>query len=83
MSWGPPHAPYQTAPEKYRKMFTDTSMIFLRPNVPESLKEKARQDLAGYYAHTYDCRPVCIPNNNPDHFGWPRDFYDVSPGLSI
>jgi len=51
MSWGPPHAPYQTAPEKYRKMFTDTSMIFLRPNVPESLKEKARQDLAGYYAH--------------------------------
>ena len=51
MSWGPPHAPYQTAPEKYRRMFADKSKIFLRPNVPESLKEKARQDLAGYYAH--------------------------------
>ena len=32
-------------------MFADKSKIFLRPNVPESLKEKARQDLAGYYAH--------------------------------
>jgi len=51
MSWGPPHAPYQTAPEKYRRMFADPSKISLRPNVPESLKEKARQDLAGYYAH--------------------------------
>jgi arylsulfatase A-like enzyme len=51
MSWGPPHAPYQTAPEKYRRMFADPSKIFLRPNVPESLKEKAREDLAGYYAH--------------------------------
>jgi arylsulfatase A-like enzyme len=51
MSWGPPHAPYQTAPEKYRSMFTDKSKIFLHPNVPDSLKEKARQDLAGYYAH--------------------------------
>lgn len=51
MSWGPPHAPYQTAPEKYRRMFVDKSKIFLHPNVPESLKEKARQDLAGYYAH--------------------------------
>jgi arylsulfatase A-like enzyme len=51
MSWGPPHAPYQTAPEKYRRMFADKSKIFLHPNVPESLKEKARRDLAGYYAH--------------------------------
>ncbi len=51
MSWGPPHAPYQTAPEKYRRMFADKSKLFLNPNVPESLKEKARQDLAGYYAH--------------------------------
>jgi arylsulfatase A-like enzyme len=26
-------------------------MIFLRPNVPEQLREKAREELAGYYAH--------------------------------
>ncbi|MHC4535233.1 MAG: sulfatase family protein [Planctomycetota bacterium] len=50
MSWGPPHAPYQTAPEKYRKMFSADKVI-LHPNVPESLKKKAREELAGYYAH--------------------------------
>jgi arylsulfatase A-like enzyme len=50
MSWGPPHAPYQTAPEKYRSM-VDPSEISIPPNVPESLKGKARQELAGYYAH--------------------------------
>jgi len=50
MSWGPPHAPYETAPEKYRGMF-DPAGISVHPNVPESLKEKAREELAGYYAH--------------------------------
>ncbi len=50
MSWGPPHAPYQTAPKKYRSMF-DQAGISVHPNVPESLKEKAREELAGYYAH--------------------------------
>ncbi|MHC4351554.1 MAG: sulfatase-like hydrolase/transferase, partial [Planctomycetota bacterium] len=51
MSWGPPHAPYQTAPEKYRKMFPDPRKIVLPPNVPNSLRKAARQELAGYYAH--------------------------------
>jgi len=51
MSWGPPHAPYQTAPEKYRAMFPDPAKIQIGPNVPESLKAKAREELAGYYAH--------------------------------
>jgi arylsulfatase A-like enzyme len=50
MSWGPPHAPYQTAPEKYKKRFSADTII-LHPNVPESLKDKARNELAGYYAH--------------------------------
>jgi len=50
MSWGPPHAPYQTAPEKYREMF-DPAGVSVSPNVPESLREKAREELAGYYAH--------------------------------
>ncbi len=51
MSWGPPHAPYQTAPEKYRRMFPDPDKIALPPNVPNSLRKKAKQELAGYYAH--------------------------------
>lgn len=50
MSWGPPHAPYQTAPEEYRAMY-DPADIVLRPNVPEEHAAKAREELAGYYAH--------------------------------
>lgn len=50
LSWGPPHDPYQTAPEEYRKMY-DPARLKLRPNVPDSLQAKARKDLAGYYAH--------------------------------
>ena len=50
LSWGPPHAPYQTAPEKYRKMFSE-STIKLRPNIPEKFEAQARKTLAGYYAH--------------------------------
>jgi len=50
LSWGPPHAPYLTAPEKYQNMF-DKDKIKLRPNVPEKFSEKARESIAGYYAH--------------------------------
>jgi arylsulfatase A-like enzyme len=50
LSWGPPHNPYETAPEKYRAMY-DPEAISLRPNVPDELAEQARKDLAGYYAH--------------------------------
>jgi len=50
LSWGPPHDPYATAPEKYRTLFQPESLT-LRPNVPEADQQKARQALAGYYAH--------------------------------
>ena len=61
LSWGPPHAPYQTAPEKYKKMY-DPDNIQLRPNVPDSGitvnpfqpevdSNQVKKDLAGYYAH--------------------------------
>ena len=50
LSWGPPHAPYQTAPEKYGKQFSE-AQIKLRPNVPTKFEAQARKALAGYYAH--------------------------------
>ncbi|KKM64443.1 hypothetical protein LCGC14_1501340 [marine sediment metagenome] len=50
LSWGPPHAPYHTAPEKYRKLFEGRTLK-LRPNVPERFHAQAAKDLAGYYAH--------------------------------
>lgn len=50
LSWGPPHNPYHTAPEEYRKLY-DPSKITLRPNVPEEFQDSARQIIADYYAH--------------------------------
>lgn len=50
LSWGPPHAPYQTAPEEYKELYKDID-IELRPNVPDSLSEQAKEDLRGYYSH--------------------------------
>lgn len=50
LSWGPPHAPYETAPERYRQMYRADD-IQLRPNVPEGMAAQAREWLAGYYAH--------------------------------
>jgi arylsulfatase A-like enzyme len=50
LSWGPPHDPYGTAPEKYRKMY-DPAKIVLAENVPEKSADIARKELAGYYAH--------------------------------
>ena len=40
LSWGPPHAPYQTAPEPYQDMYKPEEVL-LRPNVPESLTDPA------------------------------------------
>ena len=50
LSWGPPHEPYDTAPEEFASQFS-ASDIQLRPNVPESFADEARATLAGYYAH--------------------------------
>ena len=50
LSWGPPHAPYHTAPEEYQALY-DPAAIALRPNVPADWAENAREWLAGYYAH--------------------------------
>lgn len=50
LSWGPPHSPYQTAPEKFRALY-DPASIELRGNVPEESREQVREQIAGYYAH--------------------------------
>ncbi|HNS20744.1 MAG TPA: sulfatase [Sedimentisphaerales bacterium] len=50
LSWGPPHDPYQTAPQEYRDRLPPEGVV-LRPNVPEQDREKARRAAAGYYAH--------------------------------
>lgn len=50
LSWGPPHFPLQTAPEAYRALYADRE-IALRPNVPPERRDRAVEDLRGYYAH--------------------------------
>ncbi len=50
LSWGPPHNPYETAPEEYRRRYR-TEDINLRGNVPLESAAEAREWLAGYYAH--------------------------------
>ncbi|MEL7585332.1 MAG: sulfatase [Prolixibacteraceae bacterium] len=50
LSWGPPHDPYETAPQKYKDMYRDKE-ITLRPNVPEESKQQAIKNIKGYYAH--------------------------------
>jgi arylsulfatase A-like enzyme len=48
LSWGPPHNPYQTAPESCNELF-DPAKIVLRKNAKDT--PAVRKDLAGYYAH--------------------------------
>ncbi|MFW5745163.1 MAG: sulfatase [Spirochaetota bacterium] len=50
LSWGPPHNPYDTAPERFRGLY-DPATLELRPNVPEAHAAATREVLAGFYAH--------------------------------
>ena len=45
LSWGPPHAPYGTAPEEYRAMY-DPAEIVLRPNVPRDEVARVMEEQA-------------------------------------
>lgn len=49
-SWGPPHFPLHTAPEKWRQHYAGRDIV-LRPNVPPQHRDRAVDDLRGYYAH--------------------------------
>lgn len=50
LSWGPPHNPYETAPQEFRNLYNPDDII-LRENVAENDRKAAQNDLAGYYAH--------------------------------
>ena len=50
LSYGPPHAPYNSAPQQFKDLYKDMD-IKLRPNVPEKKAELAKEQIKGYYAH--------------------------------
>ena len=50
LSLGPPHFPYQTAPERYRALYANRDLQ-LRPNVAPERRAEAQELLRGYYAH--------------------------------
>ena len=50
MSYGSPHFPHSYAPEELKQQYPVDS-IELRPNVPEEMKDLARKEAQGYYAH--------------------------------
>ena len=50
LSLGPPHSPYNTAPERYKALYASRDLQF-RPNVPEDRRQAAVPDLRGYYSH--------------------------------
>jgi len=50
VSVGPPHDPYQTAPEKYRAMY-ENKEFKINANVPAQFREKVQKDMKGYYSH--------------------------------
>lgn len=50
LSWGPPHNPFGTAPAAFEAMY-DPQRVVLPANVPAGTADRARRELAGYYAH--------------------------------
>lgn len=58
LSWGPPHSPYHTAPDPYKRLYSPDRLT-LRPNVPAESSALAREMLAGYYAHV-TALDVCL-----------------------
>jgi arylsulfatase A-like enzyme len=50
LSYGPPHFPLQTAPERFRELY-ENAEVQLPPNVPDWAAASAGRDLRGYYAH--------------------------------
>jgi len=50
IAYGGPHFPHHTAPQELKDQYPVDS-IKLRPNVPEEMQSRARNEAQGYYAH--------------------------------
>jgi len=50
MSYGGPHFPHHSAPADLKALYPIDS-IKLRPNVPDSKRERSQKEAQGYYAH--------------------------------
>lgn len=50
LAWGAPHFPHNNAPEDIQRKFLPDS-IRLEANVPANMRDAARKESAGYYAH--------------------------------
>jgi arylsulfatase A-like enzyme len=50
VSYGTPHFPHETAPEKFKANYPPEKII-LPANVPDSMRAQARKEAQGYYAH--------------------------------
>jgi len=50
VGYGGPHFPHDNAPDELKALYPADEII-LRPNVPEEMADKAREELQGYYAH--------------------------------
>ncbi len=50
VGYGGPHFPHDNAPEELKALYPPDE-IELRPNVPEGMRDSARKELQGYYAH--------------------------------
>jgi len=56
LSWGPPHAPYGTAPEAYRALY-DPDAVPLRPNVSLDKVREAKEEQARRLAERFGNDP--------------------------
>ena len=50
LAWGAPHFPHHTAPGDLQEIFNPENII-LRENVSQEMKEIAKKESVGYYAH--------------------------------
>lgn len=50
LSYGPPHDPYETAPERFKALY-DSQTLSLRDNVVDKEDIALRECVKGYYAH--------------------------------
>lgn len=50
LAWGAPHFPHATAPKEFQEQFNEEDII-LRGNVADDMREVAKKEAVGYYAH--------------------------------